>query len=237
MLEPDGDALAEPPVGSPNCARIARDRLGVAPSAGIASTVGRPISRLQLRRRALGDDVAVVDDPDAVGERVGLLEVLRGQEDGHAVLAARAARPPPRARSGSATSRPVVGSSRKRIGGPVREGEREVEPALHPARVAADLAVGRERQPDPLEQLLRRAPALGARDAVQRALEARCSRPVSRWSSAASWSAAPIAVRTFGPSLTMSKPATRAVPEVGGSSVVSMCTVVDLPAPFGPRKP
>jgi hypothetical protein len=32
----------------------------------------------------------VVDDPDAVGEHVGLLEVLRGQEDGHAVLAARA---------------------------------------------------------------------------------------------------------------------------------------------------
>ena len=27
------------------------------------------------------------------------------------------------------------------------------------------------------------------------------------------------------------------VPSVGGSSVVSMCTVVDLPAPFGPRKP
>src|SRR5256885_10500127 len=39
-----------------------------------------------LRRRALGDDVAVVDDPDAVGEDVGLLEVLRGQEDGHAFL-------------------------------------------------------------------------------------------------------------------------------------------------------
>ena len=29
----------------------------------------------------------------------------------------------------------------------------------------------------------------------------------------------------------------RAEPEVGGSSVVSMWTVVDLPAPLGPRKP
>ena len=46
-----------------------------------------------------------------------------------------------------------------------------------------------------------------------------------------------MALRTFGPSLTMSKPATRARPSVGGKSVVSMCTVVDLPAPFGPRKP
>ena len=31
--------------------------------------------------------------------------------------------------------------------------------------------------------------------------------------------------------------ATVARPDVGGSSVVSMWTVVDLPAPFGPRKP
>ena len=29
----------------------------------------------------------------------------------------------------------------------------------------------------------------------------------------------------------------RAVPEVGGRSVVSISTVVDLPAPFGPRNP
>ena len=33
------------------------------------------------------------------------------------------------------------------------------------------------------------------------------------------------------------EPATVARPAVGGSSVVSMCTVVDLPAPLGPRKP
>ena len=56
-------------------------------------------------------------------------------------------------------------------------------------------------------------------------------------SSAASCSAAPIAPRTFGPSRTTSKPATRAVPLVGGSSVVNISTVVDFPAPFGPRKP
>ena len=40
---------------------------------------------LQLGGRALGDDLAVVDDPDAVGEHVGLLEVLRGEKDRHAV--------------------------------------------------------------------------------------------------------------------------------------------------------
>ena len=39
------------------------------------------------------------------------------------------------------------------------------------------------------------------------------------------------------PLATTSKPATRALPEVGGSRVVSISTVVDFPAPFGPRKP
>ena len=41
---------------------------------------------LERGRRALRDDVAAVDDADAVGEDVGLLEVLGGEEDGDAVL-------------------------------------------------------------------------------------------------------------------------------------------------------
>src|SRR5690606_13203157 len=43
--------------------------------------------------------------------------------------------------------------------------------------------------------------------------------------------------RTSSRSVTMSCPATRAVPEVGVASVHSMLIVVVLPAPFGPRKP
>ena len=42
---------------------------------------------LELVRRALGDQPAVVDDADPVGQLVGLLEVLRGEEDRHAELA------------------------------------------------------------------------------------------------------------------------------------------------------
>ena len=38
-------------------------------------------------RRALGDDLAVVDDPEVVGELVGLLEVLGGEKDGHPLVA------------------------------------------------------------------------------------------------------------------------------------------------------
>ena len=129
-----------------------------------------PDLRLQLRGRALGDDVPVVDDPDPVGERVGLLEVLRGQEDGDAVLAREPRDLAPERASALHVEpgRRLVEEEDRR---PVREREREVEPALHPARVAADLAVGCERQPDPLEQLLRADAALGAGDPVQRALE------------------------------------------------------------------
>ena len=43
--------------------------------------------------------------------------------------------------------------------------------------------------------------------------------------------------RTCAPWVATSKPATLALPPVGGSSVVSIRTVVDLPAPLGPRKP
>ena len=165
---------------------------------------------LQLGRRALGDDPAVVDDPDAVGEHVRLLEVLGGQEDGHPLVGA--SRP---TSSQSAVrlwmSRPVVGSSRNRMRGPVHEREREVEAPLHAARVAADLAVGGLGEADPLEQLAARAVWRSDLPRPCSALCRRmCSRPVRSGSSADSCSAAPIAARTCGPCLTTSKPATRA---------------------------
>src|SRR6266545_8116185 len=43
--------------------------------------------------------------------------------------------------------------------------------------------------------------------------------------------------RTVSRSLTTSWPATLAVPEVGPARVHMILIVVDLPAPFGPRKP
>ncbi len=47
----------------------------------------------------------------------------------------------------------------------------------------------------------------------------------------------PMDWRTALAARTMSKPLTRAVPEVGGTSVVNMRMSVDLPAPFGPSSP
>ena len=54
---------------------------------------------------------------------------------------------------------------------PVHEGEREVEPPLHPSRVRAHLALGRRLEADALEELVGPPVALGLRDAVQRGLE------------------------------------------------------------------
>ena len=103
-LEAHGDALGRVR------GRLAEAREHVAPRArGRAGSAGigldrwsPPISRLELVGRALGDDAPVVDDPDAVGQHVGLLEVLRGQEDGDAVVGGQPLRPRPTARCGSA---------------------------------------------------------------------------------------------------------------------------------------
>ena len=54
----------------------------------------------------------------------------------------------------------------------VQQGEGEVEPALHPARVAADLAVGRVGEPDALDQLVAALGPVRLRHPVERALEA-----------------------------------------------------------------
>src|SRR5437868_10604692 len=71
---------------------------------------------LQFLGRALGDDLAVVDDRDTVAQRVRLVEVVRGEEHRGAALV----HPPhlvPHA-GWLCGSSPVVGSSRNRSFGP-----------------------------------------------------------------------------------------------------------------------
>src|SRR3954453_17172209 len=50
--------------------------------------------RLELGEGAVGDDAAVVKDRDPVGELLGLVEVLRGQQDRGALSGELAYRPP-----------------------------------------------------------------------------------------------------------------------------------------------
>ena len=88
---------------------------------------------LELVRRALGDHVAVVDDHDLVGEAVGLLEVLRGQQHGRALGHARLDRLPhaePAARVEA--RRRLVEEDHRRA---VDERGGEVEPPPHAAGV------------------------------------------------------------------------------------------------------
>ena len=116
--------------------------------------------RLELVGGAAGDDLAVVDDGDRVGQLVGLLEVLRRQQERRA-LADEAAddvpHPEPAARVEA--RRRLVQEQEPR---PPDQGAAEVEPAAHAARVGLDDAVGGVGQVELLEQLVGALAGLGA---------------------------------------------------------------------------
>ena len=156
--------------------------------------VGMADLGLQRLRRALGDDPAAVDDADVVGELVGLLQVLGGEEDGGALVVERPHLLPDR-----------LAADRVEAGGRLVEEEHprlvdqrrgEVEAALHPARVGADAAVGGRDEVDPLEQVVGAALALAPGRPCSVACRRISSRPVISGSSAASCSATPIEART-----------------------------------------
>ena len=95
---------------------------------------------LQLVGRAEGDDLAVVDDRDAVAERVRLLEVVRRQEHGRAGVAQLAHLVPhPRAALRIEARRRLVEEQQLRQ---VHEPDADVEPALLPAGIGLRRAVG-----------------------------------------------------------------------------------------------
>ena len=84
---------------------------------------------------------------------------------------------------------------------------------------------------------LARSAASAGESPNSRACRTSSSRPFWRGSRPASCSATPIRRRTSSGSEATSTPATDALPAVIVSSVVSIFTVVDLPAPLGPRNP
>ena len=117
------------------------------------------------------------------------------------------------------------------------ERQREVEPALHSARVGLHLAVGGVGEPDPLEKRLAPMLALRLRQAVQRRLQTKVLAPGQKWSSAASWRAAPIADLVcphLADDVESGDPRSSGRRRQQGDQHV---TVVDFPAPLSPRKP
>ena len=117
---------------------------------------------LELVGRALGDHAAAVDDGDEVGEAVGLVEVLRGQQDrralGHQALDRR---PHLEAAARVEAGRRLVEEEHGRAGD---ERGAQVEAPAHAARVRLDRAIGRVDEIEALEQLL--PAALGRRAAL-----------------------------------------------------------------------
>ena len=126
---------------------------------------------LQVLGRALGDQAASVDDPDPVGQGVGLVEVLGREEDGHPQLGVEPADLGPDAGPAQRveTGRRLVEEQHL---GAVDEGRREVEPALHPARVGADPPIDRIADVDQVEHLVSRLRISSRSEAVEAALEA-----------------------------------------------------------------
>ena len=118
---------------------------------GVAAQV-----RLQLRRRALHDDLSLGHDREPVGELVGLFEVVRRQQDRQrlGLGEARDLGPHPDARLGVEAGGRLVEEQHP---GAVDETERDVEPAPHPAGVGLDDAVRRFGDPDELAAARRRA--------------------------------------------------------------------------------
>jgi hypothetical protein len=112
----------------------------------------------------------VVDDPHAVGERVRLLEVLRRQEDGDPVLVRepRNLRPQRCAALQVKAGRRLVEEEDPRL---VDERQRQVQAALHPARVAADPAIAASESPTRSSSSWARRDRVGPRYPLQRSLE------------------------------------------------------------------
>ena len=110
---------------------------------------------LQLVGRALRDLAAAVDDRDPVGELIGLVEVLRGQQDRAAVGDQVPDRVPHLAAGArvQAGGRLVEEDQRR----PRDQARREVQPAPHAARELRQRPVGGLLEPELLEQAAARS--------------------------------------------------------------------------------
>ncbi len=143
------------------------------PTCGVAlSRVGEhdldPLAadlRLQLVGRAAGDRGAVVDHHDVVGQPVGLLEVLRGQQQGRSARHQVADHVPHLLAGADVEAGGRLVEDQHRGRGHQRTGQ--VEPAPHAAGVGLRRPVGGIGEVEPLEQLARPIAGPGLAQAVE----------------------------------------------------------------------
>ena len=123
--------------------------------------------RLQLDRRIERLQLAVIDDGDAIAELVGLVHVVRRQEDGQVALGLDllAASPTPRpARHGIETRRRLVEKEDPRL---VHQAARDLDTAPHAARQVLHLLVRHCVSSTASSSSAISCCAFGARNAVQ----------------------------------------------------------------------
>ena len=140
---------------------------------------------LQFGAGPLGDHLAPVDHRDAVGERVGLLQILRGEEHRGAVGGQQPDDVPD-----------LVAAPRVEAGGRLVEEEEvrrddqaggDVEPPPHAAGIGLDLPARRLGEAEAAEQVLGAALASRRERPSSRASSLRFSAPVRSSSTEANW--------------------------------------------------
>ncbi len=130
---------------------------------------------LERLRRVDGHDLPVVDDGDPVAV-LGLVHVVRGQEDGDVFPGLQVVDVLPDRRAGlrvQAHGRLVQEQHVRRV----QQAAGDLQPPLHAARVGADQAVPAIPQPDHVEHLLHPRLHRRGRDGVQLRVEPEVLRP------------------------------------------------------------
>ena len=186
---------------------------------------------LQGGQRASGDQTAVVDDDDLVGQVLDLGEQVAGDEDGAAgcgTFAQQVTQP-----ADALGVEPVAGFVEHQDGWVAEQRGRQAEPLPHPQRVGTDVAVARRAPARPARAARRCAPS-GCRRRPRGPAGGcgRCDRGGTRWARGPR--------RPSGqgrPGRGTGCPPIVAWPWSAEARSSRIFMVVDLPAPLGPRNP
>ena len=196
-------------------------------------TLGAPSEAISAFGRVERDDLAVIDDRDAVAQHLGLVHVVRGEQD-RAAAAAEALRGRPRAAGATADRGPCVGSSRNsRSGSPTSAQATDSRCFCPPDSLPTQLPSLALELDEP-----RAARRLDGRDRRTTGSSRSVSSTVSLSASCVSWSWMPSRCAQLAlVALPSAARAPRRRPSRASSRPSRISMVVVLPAPFGPSSP